>query len=351
MTSRSPGRPGSRGFTLVELLVVIAIIATLIGLLLPAVQSAREAARRMSCSSNLRQLALATLVFESTRGRLPPSMIHVPGTAFANNNGSWGVSGRILPYIEEGTAAVKVNLEEAFDKGSNALSGVPQTRIPVFICPSEAHDRVRTKNGSPFTYPLNYGFNFGTWFVYDPASGAGGDGVFFPNSNLKAGQISDGLSRTLCAAEVKAYTAYLRNTADPGSSHPAMAPPADPAIIAGLAGGGETKLGPDTNACTGHTEWPDGRVHHTGFTTTFAPNTRVTYASGGQTYDIDYNSMQEGKSTTVRTFAAVTSRSYHPGLVNAARMDGSVKSVAETIDLAVWRALSTRRGNEAGTAP
>ena len=90
------------GFTLVELLVVIAIIATLIGLLLPAVQGAREAARRMSCSSNLRQLSLATLVYESTMRRLPPSMIHEPGTAFANNNGSWGVSGRILPYIEEG---------------------------------------------------------------------------------------------------------------------------------------------------------------------------------------------------------------------------------------------------------
>ena len=351
MTTRPRCRPAARGFTLVELLVVIAIIATLIGLLLPAVQGAREAARRMSCSSNLRQLALATLVYESTTRRLPPSMIHTPGTTFANNNGSWGISGRILPFIEEGTAAVKVDLEEAFDKGSNAVSGVPQTRIPVFLCPSEANDRVRIKNGSPFTYPLNYGFNFGTWFVYDPATGAGGNGVFFPNSHLKAGQVSDGMSKTLCAAEVKAFTPYMRNTSDPGSGFPPNNPPADPAAVAGLAGGGQAKLGPDTNSCTGHTEWPDGRVHHTGFTTTFPPNTRVPFASGGQEYDIDYNSMQEGKSATARTFAAITARSYHQGVVNAARMDASVQAVSNDIDLSVWRALSTRTGGESVALP
>ena len=351
MTTRPRCRLAARAFTLVELLVVIAIIATLIGLLLPAVQGAREAARRMSCSSNLRQLALATLVYESTMRRLPPSMIHTPGTAFANNNGSWGISGRILPFIEEGTAAVKVDLEEAFDKGSNAVSGVPQTRIPVFLCPSEANDRVRTKNGSPFTYPLNYGFNFGTWFVYDPATGAGGNGVFFPNSHLKVGQVSDGMSKTLCAAEVKAYTPYMRNTSDPGGGFPPNNPPADPAAVAGLAAGGQSKLGPDTNSCTGHTEWPDGRVHHTGFTTTFPPNTRVPFASGGQEYDIDYNSMQEGKSATARTFAAITARSYHQGVVNAARMDASVQAVSDDIDLSVWRALSTRTGGESVALP
>jgi prepilin-type N-terminal cleavage/methylation domain-containing protein len=344
LSSQAP--PHRSGFTLVELLVVIAIIATLIGLLLPAVQGAREAARRMSCSSNLRQLALATLVYESTKRRLPPSMIHTPGTTFANNNGSWGVHGRILPFIEEGTAAVKVNLEEAFDKGANAVSGVPTARIPVFLCPSETNDRVRTKSGAPFTYPLNYGFNFGTWFVYDPATGAGGDGVFFPNSHLKAGQVSDGMSKTLCAAEVKAYTPYMRNTADPGGSFPPSSPPTDPAAVAGLAAGGDAKLGPDTNSNTGHTEWPDGRVHHSGFTATFPPNTKVPFTRDGREYDIDYNSRQEGNSATVKTFAAITARSYHDGVVNASLMDGSVHAIAEGIDPTVWRALSTRGSGE-----
>jgi len=343
--------PHRGGFTLVELLVVIAIIATLSGLLLPAVQGAREAARRMQCASNLRQLALATLVYESTTRRLPPSMLHAPGTTFTNNNGSWGIHGRILPYIEEVAAAVKVDLEVAYDLPPNSTSGVPTTRIAVFMCPSEANDRIRTKNGLPFVYPHNYGFNFGSWFVYDPATGAGGDGVFFPNSRLKMGNVSDGASKTLCAAEVKTFTSYVRNTSDPGGQFPPNAPPADPAALAGLAGGGDAKLGPDTNSNTGHTEWPDGRVHHSGFTATFPPNTRIPFTRNGQEYDIDYNSRQEGNSATVKTFAAITARSYHEGVVNAARMDASVQAVSDDVDVTVWRALSTRNGGESVGLP
>ncbi len=337
------------GFTLVELLVVIAIIATLIGLLLPAVQSARESARRMVCSSNLRQLTLATLVYESTKRRLPPSMLHTPGTVFANNNGSWGIHGRILPYIEEAAAAVRINLEVAYDQPPNSTSGVPTTRIGVYLCPSEANDRMRTKNGAAFVYPHTYGFNFGTWFVYDPATGEGGDGIFFPNSKLKVAQVSDGASKTLCAAEVKAFTPYVRNTSDPGGSYPRSTPPDDPSVITTLAAGGDGKLGPNTNDCTGHTEWPDGRVHHSGFTTVFTPNTKVPHTASGAAYDIDYSSRQEGNSATVRTFASITARSFHPGTINASRLDGSVHAVSDEIDRSVWRAMSTRAGGEAVT--
>jgi prepilin-type N-terminal cleavage/methylation domain-containing protein len=335
-----------QAFTLVELLVVIAIIATLIGLLLPAVQSAREAARRSSCQSNIRQLGLAVHGFESAHRRFPPTMLHAPGTTFANNNGSWGVHGRILAFIEEGSAAVQVNLEEAWDQGANAASGVPTTRIPVFLCPSERNDTMRTKNGAPFVYPHTYGFNCGTWFVYDPASGTGGDGSFHPNSRITHGQITDGTSKTLCVAEVKAFTPYVRNTAVPSAT-----PPTSAAQVAGLAAGGNNKLGPTTNDCTGHTEWPDGRVHHTGFTTAFAPNTFVPFTAGGQTYDIDYNSRQEGTSAADRTYAAITSRSYHPGVVGVAMMDGSTRAIADTVDLAVWRALGTRNGREVVAEP
>ena len=340
-----------RGFTLVELLVVIAIIGTLVGLLLPAVQGAREAARRTSCMINARQLALAVNVYESAKRHYPPSMLHEPGTTFANNNGSWGIHGRILSYIEEGTAAVRVNLEEAFDKGTNAASGVPTTPIPVFLCPSEPNAKVRIKNGAPFTFPHNYGFNCGTWFVYDPANGAGGNGLFYPNSRLKAGRIADGATKTLCVAEVKAFTPYIRNTADPGGSYPPNAPPETPAEVVGLTGGGQQKLGPETNSCTGHTEWPDGRVHHTGFTAVFTPNTEVLQSIGGVEYDIDYNSMQEGKSASVRTFAAITARSHHGSVVNVSMLDTSTHAIDSSIDLLVWRAMSSRNGGESFRMP
>jgi prepilin-type processing-associated H-X9-DG protein len=107
------------------------------------------------------------------------------------------------------------------------------------------------------------------------------------------------------------------------------------------------QLGPSTNDCTGHTEWPDGRVHHSGFTTVFTPNTKVPLTVGGITHDIDYNSRQEGNSATQRTYVAITSRSYHAGgLVNVLLMDGSVRSVSDNVGLPVRRALGARAGGE-----
>lgn len=343
----------NRAFTLVELLVVIAIIGTLVGLLLPAVQAAREAARRMSCQNNIRQLALAVHSYEGARRHFPPSMLHTPGTAFQSNNGSWGILGRVLPFVEETAAALKVDLEKPWDQAPNSSSGVPVTRIATFVCPSEPNDRVRLKNGAPYVWPHTYGFNFGTWFVYDPASGQGGDGSFHPNSRLKGGAFADGLSKTLCVAEVKAFTPYVRNTADPGAAYPPASPPDSAAAIVALAGGSpsEPKLGPTSNDCTGHTEWPDGRVHHSGFTTVLPPNTRVPLAVAGVVHDVDYNSRQEGNSATARTYAAITARSHHAGLVNTAMMDGSVRPVGDDVAPAVWRALGTRAGGEAVTEP
>jgi prepilin-type N-terminal cleavage/methylation domain-containing protein/prepilin-type processing-associated H-X9-DG protein len=325
-------------FTLVELLVVIAVIGILVALLLPALQSVREAARSASCKNNLKQIGLAVQCYQTAHRIYPPSFNIAPGTTLSGNNGSWSIHGRLLPFLEQGHAYDAVRLDVAWD--SQRDTGVPIMRIPTYLCASEQHDQVRLdSSGVPKIYPQTYGFNFGSWLVYEPATNRGGDGSFFVNSRLKPRHFKDGLSRTLCAAEVKAFTSYIRNTSDPGP-----VPFSSPAELSGY--GGQMKLGPQINDNTGHTEWCDGRVHHTGFTTVFAPNTVVAYESGGRTYDIDFNSLQEGKSADQPTYAAVTARSYHGGYVNVLMMDGSVKNVEDGVEPTLWRNMGTRSGRE-----
>jgi prepilin-type processing-associated H-X9-DG protein len=100
-----------------------------------------------------------------------------------------------------------------------------------------------------------------------------------------------------------------------------------------------------------HDTYETDRVDQTGFTTTFVPNTKVPHVDGGKAYDIDFNSMREGRSTTLPTYAVVTSRSYHTDGVNVLRMDGSVGRIANSIKLGIWRALGSRSGSEVAIIP
>ena len=338
MKSSRDGRRRQFAFTLVELLVVIAIIGALIALLLPAIQAAREAARRNQCKNNLKQLGLATLSFESARRHLPPSAVVDLSVTATANNGSWGVHGRLLPYMEQQTLRQLVNLELAWDN-QQAINGV---RIDSFQCPSDVRSgEVRDPGGGKaLLYATNYGFNMGTWFVYDPATNTGGDGAFYPNSNLPMSRFTDGASNTLLCAEVKAWQVYTRN-AGPSTTE---VPNTVEAAATLVAGGAEAKD-------TGHTEWPDGRVHHTGVTAAMTPNTFVPYTFNGTPADGDYNSWQEGKNGSAGqpTYAIITSRSYHAGAVNVVLVDGSVQTVNDEVDLTVWRALATRAGDETTT--
>ena len=314
------------GFTLVELLVVIAIIGILIGLLLPAVQAAREAARRMSCQNNLKQLGLALHNHESIRKQLPPlGDYQTHGAAVY-----WSMQTRLLPYAEQ------ANLQNLIDysRPINQQPQVAKMRVPFLICPSETNDRERPDGPTFIHYPLNYAANAGEWLIMLPPAGRS-SGVFVVNRPLRLASITDGTSNTLGMSEVKAFTPYLRDGGIPATVTPTPNQPEDIALL-----GGEFK------SESGHTEWVDARVHQTGFTTTFPPNQFVAYSSNGLTYDIDFNSMREGRSTTLPTHAAITSRSYHTGGVNSLFMDGSVRFVAQTIERQIWRALGTRESGE-----
>ncbi|MEM7810978.1 MAG: DUF1559 domain-containing protein [Planctomycetota bacterium] len=349
-------RSARPAFTLIELLVVIAIIAILVGLLLPAVQQAREAARRTSCKNNLKQIGLALHNYHDTYRKMPPSAaIRLPIVNTTPKNGSWGVHGRLLAFLEQGNVADGVDLTVGWDEQPI----IDDLNVSVYSCPSDPESgRPRifddpTNPDKPTLRPTTYGFNFGEWFVFDPSTGDGGNGAVYPNSNHDFGDFTDGLSNTLLVAEVRAWTLYVRNA---GASLASLTPPStnddvDDAvtqlenIIAMAAANLEFKS-------TGHTEWPDGRAHHQGFTTALPPNhPGLTYMTGSPAVMelVDFSTWQEGKNvsgTSDATFAAITSRSYHPGIVNVCLVDGSVRSVNENINFGLWRDLSTRSGGE-----
>lgn len=327
------------GFTLVELLVVIAIIGILIGMLLPAVQMVRSAARRISCGNNLKQIGIALANHESAFREYPTSFDAIQGEIV---RGSWSIHAKILPMLEQANAQDLIDFD--LDWHVQVDTGIPAFGVPVYSCPSDYLAGLRHKNGKPYVHSTSYGFNMGSWMIYDPLTGRGGDGAFRVTDPTTPATISDGLSNTLAASDVKSFTSYIRNV--PAFSG---AFPTSPDAFQGL--GGERKLGPGRDNNTGHTVWSDGRVHHTGFTTVFGPNTSVAYELDGKTYDIDFNSQQEGRDLTQTTFAAVTARSHHEGGVNIARMDGSVDFFSNQIDLQVWRAMGTGQGDEVFSAP
>ncbi len=195
------------GFTLVELLVVIAIIGILVGLLLPAVQAARESARRMQCTNNLKQIALAMHNFESARKGFPMAPYN-PSFAWMTNKPwkqpvGWPV--QILPYLEQGSVETRYNKDEVWSGTVNA--NIIQTRIPSFACPS-------TPGGDDATarqIPANRGaLDYITFFRVDPANtfvtplppvDQTGEGILGRGVFRRFGDITDGSSNTILVVE------------------------------------------------------------------------------------------------------------------------------------------------------
>ena len=327
--------PSRRGFTLVELLVVIAIIGTLVGLLLPAVQAAREAARRASCQNNVRQLGLAMHLHADGRKTLPANGNYTWSGSAVTTVNAWSAMARILPFIEQESLFRGID----FTQGYGVQPGISSKRVGTFICPSEPNDR---GHGTDPTYgnkywPLNYAVSMGTWRVLAAkASGMRtGDGAFLPNRGRKMQEFLDGKSKTLALSEVKAFTPRVMGADNTALLPSTSAPPTD---IASLS------LAAFNPATFGHVEWVDGKVYETGFTTVFAPQTKVSLATAEGVRDVDVVLAREPDAGD--TYAAVTSRANHPGGVSVLLMDTSVRFIDASVDLAVWRALGTVDGGE-----
>jgi prepilin-type N-terminal cleavage/methylation domain-containing protein len=294
-------------FTLVELLVVIAIIGVLVALLLPAVQSAREAARRMSCGNNIKQLALAMHNYHDTHGKLPYSAAH------------WGFGGWVkmtLPYVEQR------NLWEKWQEGT-VYSSQPnldlcRVQLKSHMCPSDRATFSTWNNGAQRMANMNYAVNLGNTTVYrvSPFNGVIFRGAPFhyeethqPNlpETFSFAGITDGTTNTLMFAEVRQ------------GQRPSSGPQTD---LRGL-------------------QWYG---HHAGITTLESPNTKVAdYVQVNWCPDptgaasIGMPCATESGQATGSTPKNLSARSLHPNGVQTALCDGSVTFVTNDIDIATWR--------------
>ena len=345
-------------FTLVELLVVIAIIGILVGLLLPAVQSAREAARRMQCSNSLKQIGLGLHNYHSAFKKFPPGRQTPYFGNFAGSTtsecwtGAISVHTHILPYLELG------NAYNQFDFGQSRVrvppSGPPNCpknlpvvtqRISLFICPSEGRD--------PGTVPVNsYRYNYGVTMCTSPAwfdnnatqapwtanctnelSTVGG---MFGEGYYSAAALVDGLSNTAAFSErvfgdldaSKISRGDIRRTVP-------QAPSETTASLISSCGGAPTTGAHNSDHGMGNGSWTYGHTHHSIYNHIYTPNS-PNFDCGTSVSVIDGNN--EG--------AIVTARSYHTGIVNVLAADGSVRTVSDSVDLVTWRAYGTRSGGE-----
>ena len=313
------------GFTLVELLVVITIIGILIALLLPAVQAAREAARRLRCANNLKQLALAMQNYHSALNELPPGAISWIGEYQGKRNGpgDWvddhGWYSQIGPYIEQQAWYDKIRFNLSFSHQDN--DAARRVKIGLFACPSDTGLRQNEWQSPTWArirgnYVVNWGnTNYGQ---LDKAGVKFLRAPFSYHASAQFGSIFDGTSNTLLMSECVTIT------------------------YEGTGWGGtvseiSTSLGGQTFEA-----WlpPNSPVGDDFVRINLADPSWLPYLNGMPPGNFVGNSYNEHIN---QTFAA---RSRHTGGVHASLCDGSVRFIGNSISLAVWRALSTSRGGE-----
>jgi len=292
------------GFTLIELLVVIAIIAVLIALLLPAVQSAREAARRIQCTNNMKQLGLALHSYHDVHGRFAPGSITVAITPSKDYRQPFVTS--LLPFVELGNVVNAFNYDLSFQTNQNDTSRL--TRLAVFDCPSDQKVLFISDNGGNSDVKGSYGINWGQNTFGDPGLPA----PFAINYGASLAELVDGTSNTFLMAEV------LQLPAPPGAASTVV----------------------DRR----------GRIW-TDLSTSYHINARNAPNSQVPDYGVCGEQTDPRKAPCTRKTGTpgthyLSSRSRHPGGVNVLLGDGSVRFIKDSISLASWKALSSRAGGE-----
>ncbi|WP_199186789.1 DUF1559 domain-containing protein [Blastopirellula marina] len=334
------------GFTLVELLVVIAIIGVLVALLLPAVQQAREAARRSQCVNNLKQLALAMHNFHDTNNTFPKNAY---GPNAGNSWSGWHLFSahyKVLPFIEQD------NLYEQFDlDGTWAFNqnGPMQVKLEAFLCPSAlpAPDSGQIGWGGP---GCNYAWSSGSSpYTAHACTRTNCNGMITTKDETKMAYVTDGLSNTVFCSEILSGDGVANKPTYPydvmyTGSDDAYNSIADKNFPtqAEINGIGQTVEGGASGERSNNGAlWGWYSHGQSIFNTPVPPNWRYP-SSGG-------SCCPGGAHDWGRGF--IGARSLHPGGVNAAMGDGSVRFVPETIDLLTWQRMGNGRDGQPVTLP
>jgi prepilin-type N-terminal cleavage/methylation domain-containing protein/prepilin-type processing-associated H-X9-DG protein len=335
----------ARAFTLIELLVVIAIIAVLIALLLPAVQAAREAARRSQCVNNLKQIVLATMNYESANGALPPSSVNASANPAPT---TFGMKPRLLPYLEQVAMANAVNY--SFTPSTHQNETVLIAQVNTFNCPSDGNNpsiawTLTSGASAPEGY-TSYPNNIGTILFNN---GGSFDGPAYRLALPSQGAIATLASVTDGTSNTAIWSEWVRGkggSTDFGlhqtysMNAPYTTAPTTNTYVSTINYLNACKYSKTLYTGGDHKgqTWPNHFCGQGGcYSHIMTPNLNACYFTGSL-----------GGAQPDFTFVGASS--YHPGGVNVAFLDGSVKFIKNSVNAPSWWALATKAGGEVVSA-